>query len=250
MKTLLLLIVVASQPPDSEPRPFGAAPAPFYRRLVSCLGVCLFLAFGSAALSAQEPPSISLPPPQTEGGKPLMEALKMRRTTREFKPGSLSAQELSNLLWAGFGINRPETGQRTAPSAMNSQEVDLYVALAEGLYLYEAKAHRLKPVMSGDLRAGTNGQPFARDAAAVLIYVAELPRLTKAKADTRLFYAGIDTGCITQNVYLFCASAGLATVVYDLDRPPLAAAMKLRPEQSIILAQAVGRPKAAVSPEK
>ena len=194
-------------------------------------------------LKAEELKPIPLPAPQTEGGKPLMQALKQRRTIREIKPDKLPAQVLANLLWAGFGINRPGSGHRTAPSAMNSQEVDLYVALPEGLYVYEAKPHHLKPVLSGDLRAKTSGQPFAKGAPVVLIFVADLPRLTKAKPDQRPFYAGIDTGCISQNVYLYCASEGLATVVYDLDRAPLAAAMKLGPEQKIILAQAVGYPK-------
>ena len=192
---------------------------------------------------AQDLKPIPLPAPQTEGGKPLMQALKQRRTVRELKPGKLPPQVLANLLWAGFGINRPESEHRTAPSAMNSQEVDIYVALPEGLYVYEAKPHQLKPVLNQDLRAKTSGQPFATNAAVVLIYVADLPRLAKAKPEQRPFYAGIDTGFISQNIYLYCASEGLATVVHDLDRAPLAAAMKLRPEQKIILAQAVGYPK-------
>ena len=126
---------------------------------------------------------------------------------------------------------------------MNSQEVDLYVALPEGLYVYEAKPHQLKPVLDKDLRAKTSGQPFATNAPVVLIYVADLPRLTKAQPDHREFYAGIDTGFISQNIYLYCASEGLATVVFALDRAHLAAAMQLRPEQKVILAQAVGYPK-------
>jgi SagB-type dehydrogenase family enzyme len=192
---------------------------------------------------AEELKPIPLPAPQTEGGKPLMQALQQRRTIRELLPDKLPAQVLANLLWAGFGINRPESGHRTAPSAMNSQEVDLYVALPEGLYVYEAKPHRLKPVRDKDLRAKTSGQPFATNAPVVLVFVADLPRLARANPDQRPFYAGIDTGCISQNIYLFCASEGLATVVYDLNRAPLAAAMELRPEQRIILAQAIGYPK-------
>jgi len=195
------------------------------------------------APKAEELKPIALPAPQTEGGKPLMQVLQQRRTSRELLPDKLPAQVLANLLWAGFGINRPENGHRTAPSAMNSQEVDLYVALPGGLYVYDAKPHQLKPVLDNDLRAKTSGQPFATNAPVVLIFVADLPRLTRANPDQRPFYAGIDTGCISQNIYLYCASEGLGTVVYDLDRAPLAAAMKLRPEQRIILAQAVGYPK-------
>jgi nitroreductase len=213
-------------------------------RLVGKLTVTAVLFWlGVMSPRAEELKPIPLPAPQTEGGKPLMEALKQRQTIREIKPDKLPAQVLANLLWAGFGINRPGNGHRTAPSAMNSQEVDLYVALPEGLYVYEAKPHQLKPVLDKDLRARVSGQPFATNAPVVLIYVADLPRLAKSRPERREFYAAIDTGCISQNIYLCCASEGLATVVFDLDRPPLAAAMKLRPEQEIILAQAVGYPK-------
>lgn len=172
-----------------------------------------------------------------------METLRQRRTAREFKPDHLPSQVLANLLWAAFGINRPQTGQRTAPSAMNSQEVDVYAALPEGLFLYDAKAHRLQPVSAEDLRPKAGGQEAFREAPVTLIYVADLPRLEKAKPESRPFYAGFDAGCICQNVYLYCASEGLATVVHDLDRGPLATAMKLRSDQQIIMAQAVGFPK-------
>ena len=196
----------------------------------------------AALLQAEELKPLPLPAPQTDGGKPLMQALHERRTIRELKPDPLPAQTLANLLWAGFGINRPESGHRTAPSAMNSQEVDIYIALASGLYAYQAKPHQLTPVLAQDLRARTSRQAFATNAPVVLIYVADLPRLAKARPERREFYAALDAGCISQNIYLYCASEGLATVVFDLDRAPLAAAMKLRPEQQIILAQAVGYP--------
>ena len=213
-------------------------------KLVGSLTLTVALSWlGGMPSQAEELKPIPLPSPQTEGGKPLMQALKERRTTREIKPDKLPPQVLANLLWAGFGINRPGTGHRTAPSAMNSQEVDIYVALPEGLYVYEAKPHQLKPVLDKDLRTRTSSQAFATNAPVVLIYVADLPRLTKAQPERREFYAGIDTGFISQNIYLYCASEGLATVVYDLNRPPLAAAMHLGPDQKIILAQAIGYPK-------
>ena len=195
---------------------------------------------GLALGRAQELKPFVLPPPQIDGGKPLMQALKERKTVREFKTDKLPAQALSDLLWAAFGINRPANDHRTAPSAMNSQEIDIYVALPEGIYLYEAKPHQLKPVASGDFRSKTSGQPFATNAPVTLIFVGDLSRLAKAKPADREFYAGIDTGYISQNVYLYCASAGLGTVVHDLERTPLVAAMRLRPDQKIILAQAVG----------
>jgi len=195
---------------------------------------CLALAQGP------ELQPIALPPPQTTGGKPLMQALKERQTRREFSPEKLPPQMLANLLWAAFGVNRPESGHRTAPSAMNSQEIDLYVATSEGLYLYEPKENRLRPVIAGDLRDKTGSQPFVKEAPVALIFVADLARLAKAKPEDRDRYALIDTGYISQNVYLFCASEGLATVVHEVDRADLAQTMKLRPEQKVILAQSVG----------
>lgn len=190
---------------------------------------------------------ITLPTPRMEGGKPLMNALKERQSGREFSPSALPAQVLADLLWAGNGINRPEIAHRTAPSAMNSQEIDIYVALADGTYLYDAKNNRLMPVAAGDLRAKTGGQDFSKVAPVALIFVADLSRLTKAKPEDKERYAAIDTGYISQNIYLYCASAGLATVVHELDRKPLLEALHLQPEQSIIIAQSVGYPQAAAT---
>jgi SagB-type dehydrogenase family enzyme len=197
-----------------------------------------------AWLAAQEPKPIELPQPQTEGGKPLMQALKARHTTREFKPNPLAAQVLSNLLWAAFGINRPDSGKRTAPSARNWQEIDIYVAMAEGTYVYDAKTHRLNPVLSGDTRAATGAQDFVKDAPVNLVYVADLAKTGDASAEGQNLYTAVDTGFISQNVYLFCASEGLATVVRGtVDRPALAKLLKLRTDQKIIVAQTVGYPK-------
>lgn len=198
----------------------------------------------SAWLAAQELKPIELPQPQTEGGKPLMQALKGRHTTREFKPNPLPAQVLSDLLWAAFGINRPESGKRTAPSARNWQEIDIYVAMAEGTYVYDAKAHRLNPILSGDVRAATGGQDFVKDAPVNLVYIADLAKTGDASAEGQNLYTAVDTGFISQNVYLFCASEGLATVVRGtVDRPALAKLLKLRADQKIIVAQTVGYPR-------
>jgi nitroreductase len=204
--------------------------------------VLWFLLCAEVSAVAGEVPPIVLPSPTREGGKPLLTALNLRKTTREFTQVALPPQTLSDLLWAAFGVNRPENGRRTAPSAMNSQEVEMYVALPSALCKYQAEGSRLEGVAEGDFRRRITGQSFATNAAVVLVYVADLSRLDKAKPDTRQFYAAVDTGCIVQNVYLFCASAGLGSVVFDLDRPPLAKALQLKPEQSIIMAQAVGFP--------
>ncbi len=195
-------------------------------------------------VAAQAPGLIQLPPPRIEGGKPLMKALNERQSVREFGPGVLSRQVLSNLLWAAAGINRPSTGQRTAPSASNRQEIDIYVAAADGLYLYEPKGHQLKQVLTEDIRAATGNQTYVKDAAVNLIYVADLIKGQRTRTEDIEFYSGADSAFIAENVYLFCASEGLATVVRaNIDRPALAKVMKLRPDQKIALAQSIGYPK-------
>ena len=205
------------------------------------LSLCLL---GFAPALAQEAEPVQLPPPQTEIGVLLMQALKLRQSSRSFDTRPLPVQELSNLVWAADGINRPESGKRTAPSARNFQEVDIYVALPEGLYLYEANTHSLTPIVAEDLRAMTGVQAFVADAPLNLVYVADLARMGNASEDDKRLYSGTDVGVIVQNVYLYCASQGLAVVVRaSVDRAPLAEAMKLRPEQRIILSQTVGYPK-------
>ena len=189
--------------------------------------------------AAAESLPLKLPAPQTSGGKPLMQALRDRQSRREFSTNSLPVQTLANLLWAGCGTNRLD-GRRTAPSTMNAQVIDLYVATAEGVTRYDATNHVLHAVASGDLRSRTGGQDFVKAAPLALIFVADLSRLSKARPEDRERYAAIDTGCITQNLYLFCASEGLATVVHEVDRGELTALLKLKPEQRIILAQSVG----------
>ena len=205
---------------------------------------CLVL-FMSCSLPvlAQDMRSIQLPQPRMTGGKPLMQVLKERRSTREFSSEKLSPQVLSDMLWAAFGINR-SSGQRTAPSANNRQEIDIYLASSDGLYLYDAKANSLKQISTEDIRALTGSQPYVKDAAVNLVYVADLPKGGRNDAAAQEFYSGANTGFISQNVYLFCASEGLATVVRAMiDKPALAKAMKLRPDQKIALAQCVGYPK-------
>ncbi len=198
---------------------------------------------GSTVAFGKELKPIVLPKPRLNAGKPLMRALKLRSSQRQFSEQKLSPQVLSDLLWAAFGINRPDSGKRTAPSARNWQEIDIYVAVPEGLYLYDAKTHRLIPVFAKDIREFTGEQTFTQKAPVNLIYVADYSRMRGAGRDAKDFYAATDTGFISQNTYLYCASEGLATVVLGLvDKPRLAKIMKLRPDQKIILTQPVAYP--------
>ena len=214
---------------------------PLFRTV--CFLWVLLVGFPVSA-AAQELKSIELPKPQLDIGRPLMQVLRDRSTSRAFSSEKLPAQVLSNLLWAAFGVNRPDSGKRTAPSAVNWQEIDIYVATADGLYVYDAKAHRLNPVLAEDIRAATGLQPFVKEAPVDLVYVADLAKTGRVSAEDRDLYTAADTGFIAQNVYLFCASEGLATVVRgSVDRTALAKVMKLRPDQRITLAQTVGYPK-------
>ena len=187
---------------------------------------------------------LKLPPPNLNSGKSLMQSLQARKSSRDFSTKKLPVEVLSNLLWAACGINRPESGRRTAPSAVNWQEVDVYVAMADGLYLYNAKEHVLKPVIKQDIRELTGKQTFVKDAPVNLIYVADYSRMGGGNAEERNSYSAADTAFIAQNVYLYCASEGLATVVRgSIDRDALAKAMQLRDNQKIVLSQTVGYPK-------
>lgn len=204
-------------------------------------GVLMMSMMGTG--QAQDAGTIQLPPPETAGGMPLMQALKARHSTREFGSKPLPPQVLSNLLWAASGVNRPETGQRTAPSAHDWREIDVYVTTADGAYRYDPAAHALRRVAAGDLRHLTGVQDFVAHAPVNLVYVADLDRMSGAGAEDKAFYSAADAGFIAQNVYLYCASAGLAVVVRGLvDRDALGAALGLKKHQRIILAQSVGYP--------
>ena len=185
--------------------------------------------------------TITLPPPILDETAPLVAALRSRRSTRAFAPDPMSMTELATVLWCGFGVNRPDSGGRTAPSAHDWQEIDVHAVLPEGCFRYDAIRHRLALVRTGDLRADTGRQDFVADAPLNLVYVADFARMPDANPRDREFLAAADAGCIAQNVYLACAALGLATVVRGLvDRKRLAAAMKLSAQQRIVLAQSVG----------
>ncbi|MGA0610813.1 SagB/ThcOx family dehydrogenase [Caldimonas sp. KR1-144] len=188
-----------------------------------------------------ETDTVVLPPPRLPDGASFELLLKRRRSTRGFLPDALTLPSLSALLWAAFGINRIERGGRTAPSAHDWQEIEVFAVLKEGSYRYDPRAHRLLLVKAEDLRALTGTQDFAASAPLNLIYVADRARMTGVRPNEFEFLAGADAGCIAQNVYLAGAALDLAVVVRALiDRRALAAALGLAPTQRITLAQSVG----------
>ena len=205
--------------------------------------LCAILLVASSAL-AQELKPISLPKPQIDGGKPLMQALNLRRSEHsEYSPEKLPPQVLSNLLWAAYGVNRPD-GKRTAPSANNKQATDVYVLLKQGAYVYDAKDNQLNPVVAGDIRGLGGTQAFATNAPVILIFIADFSKMGNASDEAKRNTANINVGYISQNAYLFCASEGLVTGARgSVDRKALGSKLNLRPEQTIILAQSVGYPK-------
>ena len=188
-------------------------------------------------------PRIALPVPQKDGGMPLMEALARRHSAREFASSELPLSVLSDLLWAANGVNRPEGG-RTAPSALNAQEIDLYLALPSGAYLYDPDEHALRLVAGADLRRVTGYQDFVDEAPVDLVFVADHGRMKLVPAHLRESYASVAAGAVSQDVYLFCASSGLATVIRAwIDRDAIADALGLNHDQQVLLSQTVGYPR-------
>ena len=213
----------------------------FFRATRLSSAAALLLAVMAAA--AEPPPPLALPSPKLDSAATLVSALKARRTSRDFSPAPLPLQGLSDLLWAASGVNRQD-GRRTAPTAKNWQEIDIYVVLPEGAYLFDAKAHALHGVLKGDIRAATGLQDFVKVAPVSLVFVADLARMTGASGADRDLYAATDAAFVSQNVYLWSAATGLATGVRGyVDRPALAKTLGLRSDQRIILAQSVGYPK-------
>ena len=213
---------------------------------------------GAATTPASAPalPGIILPKPQRDGGKSVLAALQERRTLRAIREEKLPPQVLSNLLWAAWGVNREgaagETGRRTAASASNSQEMDLYVALAEGVYLYDAAAHRLAPVVAGDLRsrAGRGRGGMGAKAPVRLLFVADLAKYANGRPqepglrdpEVQKAYYYVLCGLIAGNVYLFAASQGLAAWFHNCDKAGIAKDFNLRADQRVLFAQTVGYP--------
>jgi len=202
--------------------------------------------------------AIALLEPQFGKGLSLKKALEKRQTIREISDRKLSLQLLSNLLWAAYGINRPigpfGIPGRTAASASNSQEIDIYVALKEGTYLYDGIQNKLLPVVSEDLRSlaiGKGQANFGDHAPVRLIFVADINKLYNTSGyqepglqnpDVQKSYYFIDTGLIAGNVYLFAASLGLAAWFHNCNKPELSVKLGLREDQKVIFGQTIGYP--------
>jgi SagB-type dehydrogenase family enzyme len=204
---------------------------------------CIFLVSGIfiPGISIAQSTDIELLKPDLNSGKPLMAALNERSSHREFSEKDLTHEQLSGLLWAACGINRTESGKRTAPSAMNWQDVRVYVFLKSGIYLYEENTHKLLLIKEGDHRGAAGSQDFVAAAPVNLIYVSDYSLMKKASEKDLEFYSGINTGFISQNVYLYCASEGLNTVVRAyVDREALHLLIGLKPEQHVVVGQTVG----------
>ncbi|MBX9187108.1 SagB/ThcOx family dehydrogenase [Bacteroides sp. K03] len=207
-------------------------------RKVQLLLLCLFISMATFAADKV----IRLPKPNLNRNSEVMQAFANRHSTREYAAKALTLTDLSDLLWAANGINRPEEGKRTAPSAMNKQDVDVYVVLPEGTYLYEAKAHQLNLVAEGDHRgAVAGGQAFVKSAPVSLLLVSDLSRLGDAKNTHTQLMGAVDAGIVSQNISIFCSAAKLATVPRaSMDTAKLKSVLKLTDTQLPLMNHPVG----------
>lgn len=203
----------------------------------------LFAACMLSGVSAQSLSPIQLKAPEKKAGLSVMETLANRHSTRQFSNKELTLQELSNLLWAANGINRPEKGMRTAPSAMNAQEVDVYVCMKEGAYFYDAKSNQLKPVIQEDLRGLVAGkQDIVKSAPVVLLLVSDLSKLPGGNSEHSKLMAAVDVGIVSQNISIACSGLGLITVPRgSMDKDALAQKLKLKDTQMLLMNSPVGK---------
>ncbi|MCF7973222.1 MAG: SagB/ThcOx family dehydrogenase [Phycisphaerae bacterium] len=215
------------------------------------LGTLILCLLGLAAPQVRALEPIQLTPPDLSHSKPLLQVLQERQSTKTYDTRSIPVDTLSNLLWAAFGINRPEAGKRTVATAVNCQDIDIYVVFAQGVYVYQAREHRLVPVLDRDVRSLAATQDYAQKAAIQLVYVSDYGKMNDSFGAKKPIYSAFHAGAISQNVYLYCASAGLGSVVRDsVDREALHKALKLRDNQTIVMGQTVGYAQAqAVTPE-
>jgi nitroreductase len=246
MAAMLGCAIVNEQPCRARGREGESDEATMMTRREANTGILAGAAFAvmPALAAGEEINDVKLPAPRRQGGMPLLSALNARHSTRAFADRALSPQILSDLLWAAFGVNRP-SGDRTAPYWRHIMVIDLYLAMANGVWFFDPMKHALGRYLPTDLRAQTGLQDFVGSAPLNLIYVAHGERMTDVTQEERRLYASVDTGFIGQNVYLFCASEGLATVFRGaVDYPKLARSLRLPDQQFVTFAQTVGYPRA------
>lgn len=211
------------------------------KRKLLLLCILLLLQGSYCLVFAQHIDTLVLPTPNKKGGMPLLETLNLRHSSRQFSDKALSMDQLSSLLWAANGINRPESGKRTAPTARNYQDMDVFVFMAQGVYKYDAIRHVLVLLQKEDHRKATGMQDFVQNAALNLVLVSDLSKMKDTPDEARVLYAGVHAGCIVQNVYLWCASEGLNTVTRaSFDATSLAKLLNLSGSQKVVMAQTVG----------
>jgi SagB-type dehydrogenase family enzyme len=212
---------------------------------LTVLGTCLLL----STFPAQALEPVKLTTPEFSNSKTLLETLKLRQSCKRYDTKPLPAQTLSCLMWAAFGVNRPESGKRTVATAVNCQDIDIYVVMAKGVYVYRAKEHSLIPVLDRDVRPLAATQGYAKKAPINLVYISDYGKMDDRFGTKKSIYSAFHAGSISQNVYLYCASAGLGAVVRDgVDREALSKALKLRDDQTIVMAQTVGYPMSPSAP--
>lgn len=207
--------------------------------MIRKLFLTLVIAFSLNSLIAQE--MVKLPAPQKTGGMPLMQALNERSSSRDFIDKDLTEQQLSNLLWAAFGINREDSKKRTAPSSHNNQDIWIYLTTKNGVFKYLAEEHSLEKISGEDLRKIAGRQDFVKKAAVNIIYVSDFSKLGNSADDVKLMTAATHCGFIGQNVYLFCASEGLISVFRAyVDKEKITETLKLPEGFEVIYSQSVG----------
>ena len=201
-----------------------------------------FIFFGYSQCQAQTVETIKLLAPKKTGGMSLMEALDNRESQRSYSSKELTQQQMSNLLWAAYGVNRPN-GYRTAPSARTAHEYDIYIIKNDGWYLYDAEQHVMLKMGNENLQEHAGTQDFVQTAPVNLVFVVDYDKMASFNEEMQVFYAATDVGYISQNVYLYCAAEGLATIVRgQIDKAKAKEVLKLRTNQHVILAQTVGYP--------
>jgi SagB-type dehydrogenase family enzyme len=199
--------------------------------------IFLLLFIGNIFSHAFAQDNIRLLPPDTERGLPVMKALSLRSSAVDYDTSKLDLRDLSDLLWAANGVNRPESGKRTAPSAINAQDIDIYILMETGVYLYNASSHLLQYLSGEDHRnAAAGSQPNAAKAPVICVIVSDISKFSRGTDSLKMVWAAEDAGIVSQNISLFCASVELSTRPRaSMDHQKLRAILNLKDTQYLLL---------------